>query len=71
MLPLLLFDFRSRFRSIIEIGAGAGVFREGGETVSREDSISSVRSSQGSTELKFAVVSDCLPPRRFFVAFSS
>jgi hypothetical protein len=68
-LPLLLFIFRSR--SVIEVGTGTGVFREGGEAVSREDNTSSVRSSQGSTELEFVVESDCRPPRRFFVAFSS
>jgi hypothetical protein len=68
-LPLLLFVFRSR--SVIEMGVVTGVFREGGEAVSKVDNISSVRSSQGSTELEFAVLSDCLPPRRFFVAFSS
>jgi hypothetical protein len=68
-LPLLLFVFRSR--SVIEMGAGVGFFREGGEAVSRDDKISSVRSIQGSTELEFAVESDCLPPRRFFVDFSS
>ena len=52
-------------------GAGAGAFREGGETKPKDDNMSSVRSIQGSTKSELVVESDCLPARRFLVAFSS
>lgn len=58
-----------RSRKVLELGAGGarGVAGCVG-LVSREENIDTARSSQASP---FFGGSDCRPPRRFFVAFSS